>query len=159
MTAWGPYPGCTVVDVHDADSVRLTIPIRGSRKARDVGFETVLVGPATLTRAIRLYGCNAAELNTPAGVKARGFLLSVMPVGTVVTLLSEGYDKYGGRVDGSITLPDGRDLTAVMVTAGQAAPWNDGTGAGGGAASSTRACFQLSRSGSIRARTEATRSG
>ena len=39
-------------------------------------------------------------------------------------LLSLGWDKYGGRSDAQLTLPDGRDLTAVMIAAGHAAPWN-----------------------------------
>ena len=47
--------------------------------------------------------------------------------GDTVTLVSHGWDKYGGRIDGTITLADGRNLTAVMVAAGQAAPW-DGQG-------------------------------
>jgi endonuclease YncB( thermonuclease family) len=42
----------------------------------------------------------------------------------VVTLVSEGWDKFGDRVDGTITLADGRDLVQTMIGAGYAVAWN-----------------------------------
>ena len=77
---------------------------------------------------MRLYGCNAPELAAPAGKAALAYLETVLHVGDVVSLLSHGWDKYGGRIDGTVTLVDGRDLTAVMIAANEAAPW-DGQGA------------------------------
>jgi endonuclease YncB( thermonuclease family) len=33
---------------------------------------------------------------------------------------SHGWDKFGGRFDGSITLADGRDFAQVMLSTGHA---------------------------------------
>ena len=51
----------------------------------------------------------------------------LLPAGLWVTVQTFKPDKYGGRYDALITLPDGRDVTTVMCTDGYAAPWN-GTG-------------------------------
>ena len=45
---------------------------------------------------------------------------TLLPPGTLCTVVSHGWDKYGGRFDGSITLPDGSDFGERMITAGQA---------------------------------------
>jgi endonuclease YncB( thermonuclease family) len=72
----------------------------------------------------RIYGINAPELtNRPAGQEATAYARELCPDGTQVKVLSHGYDKYGGRFDGEITLPDGRDFAALMVEAGQAVPY------------------------------------
>jgi endonuclease YncB( thermonuclease family) len=52
---------------------------------------------------------------------------TLLKAGDEITLLSHGWDKYGGRIDGQITLSDGRDLVTVMIAAGQAKAW-DGVG-------------------------------
>lgn len=132
---YGPY-AATVVAIHDGDTFDVDITLVPSKSHRrladvDLGFNVHLVdrvGVRLERQSVRLYGCNAAELSTPAGKAALAFLETVLHISDVVTLVSHGWDKFGGRVDGQVTLPDGRDLTAVMITAGQAAPW-DGTGA------------------------------
>jgi endonuclease YncB( thermonuclease family) len=111
MTTFGPYPA-TVVSVHDADTCTLDV---------DCGFRI------TFRTNCRLFGCNAAELSTDAGKAARDYVAALLPVGAAVTVVSHGYDKYGSRIDGSITLADGRNLTAVLVAGQWAATW-DGTG-------------------------------
>jgi endonuclease YncB( thermonuclease family) len=40
-----------------------------------------------------------------------------------VQVLSYGWDKYGGRIDGSTTMADGRDFGQVMIEAGHAKPY------------------------------------
>jgi micrococcal nuclease len=103
---FGPYPA-RVVTVHDGDTCTLDI---------DLGFQV------TLRYNCRAYGINAPELNTAAGKLARDFARIILPALSTVTVTSHGWDKYGGRFDGTITLPDGRDWADVMVTAGHAAP-------------------------------------
>lgn len=132
---FGPYPA-KVVAIHDGDTIDVALVLVASRAHRkiadaDLGFNVHLVdrqGVALERQSVRLYGCNAAELSTPAGKAALAFLETVLHVGDTITLLSRGWDKYGGRIDGQITLADGRDLTQVMIGANQAAPW-DGSGA------------------------------
>lgn len=80
-----------------------------------------------LMRRFRLFGCNAAERNTPGGAAAKENLAGLLARGTLVTVTSVKIDKYGGRYDASITLPDGTDLVALLIAQQWVAAW---TGAG-----------------------------
>lgn len=102
------YPA-VVVAVHDGDTVEVTASL---------GFDV------WRNVSVRLSGINAIELAQPGGKDARDHLIGLMPVGSVVTLTSLSYDKYGGRVDGTLGLSGGRDASAVMVADGFAAAWN-----------------------------------
>lgn len=123
MSTFGPYPG-VVTREHDGDTVTVVVTVPRSSRARDVGWDVTVAGECEITVDARTFGDNAAELNTPAGKAALAYLVGLMPVGTPVQLLSHGWDKYQGRTDASISLPDGRDLVTVMEAAGQAAPWS-----------------------------------
>lgn len=131
MESWGPYDA-TVSRIHDGDTIDVDLRLaRSGRQTVDVdlGFN-LHRGPrgTTLVRqAVRLYQCNAPELSTPEGKASLAFLETLLAVGDRVTLVSYGWDKYGGRIDGSITLRDGRDLVATMIASGHAVKW-DGHG-------------------------------
>ena len=115
MSVFGPYPA-RVDSVHDGDTCSLTIDL-------GFGMEAVshdLDGHAQLS--CRIFGINAPELSTDAGKAARDFAQTLLPVGARVTVVSHSWDKYGGRFDGSITLPDGRDFAKVMLDTGHAVP-------------------------------------
>lgn len=103
------YPHCVVLDVHDGDTAHFDI---------DQGF-----GVHQVELRCRVYGINAPELSTAAGVAARDFARSLLPIGSVVTVRSKSWDKYGERYDGQITLPDGRDFGEVMIAEGYAVPY------------------------------------
>jgi micrococcal nuclease len=107
------YGKCHVARVIDGDTVALDV---------DLGFGVWVLG-----RSFRLLGCNAREHDAPGGPEATANLAALLPVGTQVSVTSVHDDKYGGRYDASITLPDGRDLTSVLVSEQWAAPW-DGIG-------------------------------
>ncbi len=109
---FGPYKG--VVDlVHDGDTVYARL---------DLGFDL------TVYARVRIYGINAPELDTDAGKLARDFARTLLPVGTAVTVISHGWDKYGGRIDGDISVqPSGDGFGQAVIDAGHAVPW-DGTG-------------------------------
>jgi endonuclease YncB( thermonuclease family) len=131
---FGPY-SATVVSIHDGDTLSVDVVLVGDRHHRhdadrDLGFnvhEVSGVGIVLERQAVRLVGCDAPELRTIAGKEALAFLETFLKVGDVVGLVSLGWDKYGGRVDGKVRLADGRDLTQVMIDAGHAAAW-DGQG-------------------------------
>jgi endonuclease YncB( thermonuclease family) len=106
VTTFGPYPA-TVISIHDGDTTTLDI---------DLGFSI------TLRYNCRAYGINAPELNTQAGIDARTYAQTLMPSSTRVIVLSHGWDKYGGRFDGTITLPDGTDWATNMLQTGHATP-------------------------------------
>jgi len=111
MTAFGPYHG-TVDVVHDGDTIYVKL---------DVGFDLMVY-----TR-VRVDGINAPELSTDAGKVARDFARTLVAPGDAVQVVSYGWDKFGGRIDGSISLGDGRDFAQVMLESGNAKPY-DGHG-------------------------------
>lgn len=106
---YGPYRG--VVDlVHDGDTINIKL---------DLGFDL------TVYTRVRVFGINAPELSTDAGKQARDYAQQLLPVGSNVQVVSHGWDKYGGRTDGDITVePSGQDFAQAMLAAGQAVPYN-----------------------------------
>jgi endonuclease YncB( thermonuclease family) len=104
--------------VHDGDTLTALVPL---------DTKTVIGVPLWAELPLRLAGCNARELKDPGGVDARDHLAELLPVGTHVTVVVTGADKYSGRMDGRITLPDGSDLVTVLTADHWVAAWN-GTG-------------------------------
>ena len=102
------YKG-TVLSIHDADTLRVGLSLGFS-----VSYEV----------DVRLLGCNGIELAAPGGVESRDHLAAVLPIGTTVLLKTVRPDKFGGRYDAQITLPDGTDLVSGLIAAGFAASWN-----------------------------------
>jgi len=118
--AYGPYPA-RCVDVHDGDTIIFDL---------DLGFGIRLPGQSWTGKtmlACRVVGINAPELNTAEGKAARAYATGLCPPGTPVRVTSHGWDKYGGRFLGSVTLPEGGDFATLMLDAGQAKPYS-GTG-------------------------------
>jgi endonuclease YncB( thermonuclease family) len=116
MSMFGPYPAM-LLDFHDGDTAHLNL---------DLGFGFILSAYNTDARPViscRVFGINAPELSTDAGKAALAYAQQLCPPGTKVTVTSHGWDKYGGRFDGDIALPDGRDFGAAMIAAGQAVPY------------------------------------
>jgi endonuclease YncB( thermonuclease family) len=114
VTVWGPYRAI-VSDWHDGDTCHLD--------ALDLGFGIVLAARDIDGHPIwsaRIFGVNAPELSTDAGKAALVYAQQLCPSGTRVTVLSHSLDKFGGRFDATLTLPDGRDYAAAMIEAGQA---------------------------------------
>ena len=107
MTVYGPYPA-VVVSIHDGDTMTLDL---------DLGFNL------TFRSNCRVYGINAPELATQAGKDALTYAETLVKPGDKVTTLSHGWDKYGGRFDGSVTLPDGTDFGTLMLDSGHAVPF------------------------------------
>lgn len=102
-----------VWDVIDGDTIQVLVDL-------DVFDEWKLV-------RFRLLGCNAREKSMPGGEEARENLAQMLPRGTTVGVTSVKIDKFGGRYDAIIALPDGRDLVSVLVADGWAVRW-DGRG-------------------------------
>jgi endonuclease YncB( thermonuclease family) len=118
------YP-CVVVDVHDGDTARVFLD-RG--------------GDDWWLTSVRLFGCAARELRDPGGTEARDYLRGILARITPPTVPdmflprwqgqceSLKWDKFGGRVDGRLWLPDTPpDVSTMMIRGGMAAAW-DGKG-------------------------------
>lgn len=96
----------------------------------DLGFEEM----ATKRRRIRLVGVNTPEKNSKdaqervAAGRATRYAESLAPVGTVVDVLVEGYDKYGGRDDGHVftTGDTPASIASLQIMAGYGVPYDGG---------------------------------
>jgi endonuclease YncB( thermonuclease family) len=129
VSIYGPY-NAKVVDVHDGDTVIFDI---------DLGFGQFLLGrdwdghPLLSCRVVArsldmsgvgynytYRGINAPELSTPEGKIATSYAKALLHTGEIVQVYSTGWDKYGGRFDGAITLVDGADFGTTMMNAGHA---------------------------------------
>lgn len=116
MTIFGPYPA-RVAKVIDGDTFGLDI---------DLGFDhliSALDWNGSSRISCRVYGINAPEIRTDAGKVAKTFAETLLPVGSNCLVSSHGWDKYGGRFDGTITLSDGRDFATLMLASGNAVPF------------------------------------
>lgn len=113
---FGPYPARVAV-VHDGDSILLDI---------DLGFDHLISAQDWdgKTRLIcRVWSINSPELSTPEGKAALAYAQTLLHPGDRVMVLSHGWDAYGGRFDGTITLADGSDFAGRMVDSGHAVPF------------------------------------
>jgi endonuclease YncB( thermonuclease family) len=111
MTALLPYTFYSYINrTKDGDTVEVFV---------DQGF-----GTARPKQSFRILGINAREEGQPGGPEAAAHLAELLPVNTRVIVNSVKPDKYGDRYDGKITLPDGRDLSSVLIAEQWAAPWN-----------------------------------
>lgn len=111
MTRPRVFPA-TVVKIHDGDTAQLAVTI-------DLLWSTAII-PASC----RLAGCNARELKDPGGREARDHLAGLLPTGTKTTVTVVAIDKYSGRFDGHLALPDGQDAATAMIADGYAAAWS-----------------------------------
>lgn len=107
MSIFGPYP-CRLLSIHDGDTMTLAL---------DLGFDL------TFKVNCRVFGINAPELSTPEGKAALAYAGSLIEASRPVSVVSHGWDKYGGRFDGSIQLADGRDFGQLMLDGGHAVPF------------------------------------
>jgi micrococcal nuclease len=106
------YPA-RVVRVVDGDTVVLDV---------DLGFHVWL-----RDQSFRLLGVNARERSEPGGKEARLNLVELLPVNLNVVISSVRNDKYGGRYDATVRLPDDSDLGMTLIRTQWAAAW-DGYG-------------------------------
>lgn len=116
-----PYVYNAIVEsVVDGDTIHASI---------DLGFGlwnrgTTSSRPGAI---LRLNHCNARELSDDGGHEAKDNLAAMLPPGTKVTLHTVLVDKYGGRYDCDIEMPDGSDLVTTLIAEQWVAAW-DGTG-------------------------------
>jgi endonuclease YncB( thermonuclease family) len=114
MQPWRPR--AEVVEVVDGDTFHSNL---------DIGWGLVLKprrrpnpGPGTV-RVLHADGSpyDAPERGTPHGRRAQVFARALVPVGSVLFVVSFMLDDFG-RTLGAVTLPDGRDWADVMTENG-----------------------------------------
>ena len=85
-----------------------------------------------ITVRVRLINVDTPEMNgaCPDEIRraniAKNRLEDLLPVGEIVDLQNVKDDKYLGRIDANVILPDGRDVGDVLVAEGLARPYNGG---------------------------------
>lgn len=89
--------------------------------------------PAPLRRAsVRVLGIDTPEIKGECEVErrraadARAFVLHAFADAEMVTLDVVGWDKYGGRIDAHVRMPNGGDLAGALLEAGLARPYAGG---------------------------------
>lgn len=116
MADFGPYPARVDV-VHDGDTIYVSI---------DLGFDHQIMShdlDQQPRMSCRIHGINAPELATDAGKAALEYAKTLLKPGDRVKVVSHGWDKFGGRFQGTITLSDGRDFATEMIAANHAVAW------------------------------------
>jgi endonuclease YncB( thermonuclease family) len=119
VPGYGPYPA-RVVAIHDGDTITFDL---------DLGFGVRLPGQSWTGKtmlACRVYGINAPELGTPEGQAALAYARTLLAPGDLCQVTSRGWDKFGGRFDGTVTMPGGGDFAGAMLGAGHAVPYTGG---------------------------------
>lgn len=85
-----------------------------------------------ITVRVRLINVDTPEMNGKCKAEkimaqnARDLLATLIPRGTVVELKNIKDDKYLGRINANVILPDGRDVGRVMIDSGLARPYSGG---------------------------------
>lgn len=66
------------------------------------------------------------EYEKSMAVRARDVLAALIPRGTVVELDNVKDDKYLGRINANVFLPDGRDVGLILIDSGLGRPYKGG---------------------------------
>jgi len=114
------WPNSRIVRIIDGDSFI-------ARMTRDIGFH----GEVQFEQKLRLNRINTPPLKTPEGKSAAAFFEALVRASDAASppLLIETVKpyKFGDEFMAEVTLPDGRNVSDLMVSAGGAVYW-DGTG-------------------------------
>jgi endonuclease YncB( thermonuclease family) len=112
VPVWAEDIRATVLEVHDGD----TLFVRPDGDCLPVLFQRI---------GLRLNGCDTPELKDARpdiralANEARDYTKGLLPVGQAVTIKGVKWDKYGGRIDGTLEV-NGQDLCRLLIDAGLA---------------------------------------
>ena len=91
-----------------------------------------LESEVNITVRVRLINIDTPEMNGKCevekrmAVRARDVLSALIPKGTVVELSNIKDDKYLGRINANVFLPDGRDVGLILIDSGLGRPYKGG---------------------------------
>jgi endonuclease YncB( thermonuclease family) len=115
------WPNSVITRVIDGDTADICL-------TRDIGFE----GTVTFPIRLRLNRINAEPVKSPRGMRAKARVLALTAGALLHITTGKGY-KYGAPKDktgewmAEVLLPDGRNLSDLLVDEGLATYW-DGQG-------------------------------
>ncbi|MBA3325450.1 MAG: thermonuclease family protein [Rhodobacteraceae bacterium] len=118
LAACGVYANLPATDVEVSPVEVASLPAGGfsGRVTRVVDGDTFWISSKDVR--IRVWGLDAPERNDGGGPAATA-ALSRLISGQTLTCRQRDIDRYG-RIVGQCFLPDGRDITAVMIESGTA---------------------------------------
>ena len=85
-----------------------------------------------ITVRVRLINIDTPEMNGKCNAEkimaksAKDLLMTLIPRGTIVELDNIKDDKYLGRINANVFLPDGRDVGLILIDAGLGRPYSGG---------------------------------
>ena len=94
--------------------------------------QVMLEPDVNVTVRVRLINIDTPEMNGKCVlekqmvVRARDVLSALIPRGTVVELDNIKDDKYLGRINANVFLPDGRDVGLILIDSGLGRPYKGG---------------------------------
>jgi endonuclease YncB( thermonuclease family) len=105
--------------VTDGDTVRVRIPDWAGTPFGTISVRVLGINTPESQKAFA-----KCEKELALGVVAKDYAKQLIHPNDRLGFVYGGADKYGGRVLGSLRLPDGRDFATVMLSQGLAAPYN-----------------------------------
>lgn len=116
----GPFVAI-VISVTDGDTVKVRVPAWSATP-----FETIALRVDGIDTPESTKNLAKCEKELTEGLLAKAQARSLIKSNQAITFSFHGFDKYGGRIDAGITLPDGRDFATVMIAAGHARSYDGG---------------------------------
>ena len=120
--------GCLVVTAANAVPARVDYIFDGDTFSAKVALDK----DVNVTVRVRLINVDTPEMNgnclyeKQMANRARDVLAALLPRGTVVELDNIKDDKYLGRIDANVFLPDGRDVGLILIDSGLGRPYKGG---------------------------------
>lgn len=120
--------GCFVADVANAVPARVDYIFDGDTFSAQVALSP----DVDVTVRVRLINIDTPEMNGKCpsekqmAARARDVLSALIPRGTVVELDNIKDDKYLGRINANVFLPDGRDVGLILIDSGLGRPYKGG---------------------------------
>lgn len=120
--------GCFVVGAADAVPARVDYIFDGDTFSAQVA----LSDDVDVTVRVRLINIDTPEMNGKCPYekqmanRARNVLSALIPRGTIVELDNIKDDKYLGRINANVFLPDGRDVGLILIDSGLGRPYKGG---------------------------------
>lgn len=114
------WPDSVVTRVVDGDTFVARVT-----KVVDIGFHGIAT--VAFEQKLRLNRTNASPANTPLGAAATGAFKDLVMGGVPVHITTVGPYKYGDEWMAEAVLPDGRNVSDILIASGAVQYW-DGKG-------------------------------
>jgi micrococcal nuclease len=107
------------LSVTDGDTVRVRVPDWSGTPFGTISVRVLGIDAPESTKALA-----KCDRELALGLQAKSYAKQLILPNSRLTFVYSHPDKYGGRVLGTLQLPDGRDFGTVMIGAGLAQPYD-----------------------------------